>query len=82
MFYKRGTVIKAKDLPDWAGYFRKQRGTYVYLRISNASVKHLRLDKDKIHGVCFNGNVTSIDPEKFIVVCDVLDMARNVQEVQ
>jgi len=82
MFYERGTIIKAKDLLDWAGYFRKQTGTYVYLRLSNAAVKHLRLDENKIHGICFNGNVASIDPEKFIVVCDVLDMARNVQEVQ
>ena len=82
MIYERGTTIKAKDLPDWAGYFRKQIGTYVYLRISDAAVKHLRLDENKIHGVCFNGNVASIDPEKFIVVCDVLDMARNVQNIR
>ena len=73
-----GSMVSAKDVPTWAGYFRKPAGTYVYLRISPGSAKYLGLNTDRVYGVCFNGNIVAINPLKPVVLCDVFDMARNI----
>ena len=80
-----------RDVPTWAGYFRKpDGGTYVYLRIAPSSAEYYGLiteekrihgissTDDKVYGVCFNGNIVAINPLKPVVLCDVFDMARNI----
>jgi len=71
-------TIPAEDVPTWAGYFRKPKGEYVYLRMAHAAVKFLGLDDSKVYGVCFTGNVVALYPDHQVVLCDVIDMARNV----
>jgi len=77
-----GSMVLAKDVPDWAGYFRKPAGTYVYLKMAPSTVKRCGLNCgsniNKIHGICFNGNITTLNPLKPVVLCDVFDMARNI----
>ena len=85
-----GSMVKAEDVPTWAGYFRKPGGTYVYLRIAPSSAEYYGLNTeakrvygisftgDKVYGVCFNGNIVDINPLKSVVLCDVFDMARNI----
>lgn len=57
-------LVPAKDVRQ---AFRKRTGEYVYLRLSESSVKFLKLDETKIYGVCFNGNVAVVDPDKLVV---------------
>ncbi|KKK79529.1 hypothetical protein LCGC14_2832580 [marine sediment metagenome] len=71
-------TIRAGDVPTWAGYFRKPTGTYVYLRIAAGPTKFHGLAPDKVHGVCFNGNMATLNPSDPVVLCDVFDMARNI----
>jgi len=85
-----GSMILAKDVPNWAGYFRKPAGTYVYLRIAPSSAEYyglnteakriygISLTDNKVYGVCFNGNMVALSPLKPVVLCDVFDMARNI----
>lgn len=73
-----GSMVLAKDVPDWAGYFRKPAGTYVYLRIAPSSAKYYGLNTNRVYGVCFNGNMVALNPLKPVVLCDVFDMARNI----
>lgn len=71
-------VVKAKDVPTWAGYFKKSKGTHVYLRMTPSTVKFHGLDTNKVYGVSFTGNVVALNPLKLVILCDVFDMARNI----
>ncbi len=71
--------MKAIDIAQ-GSYFRKMTGTYVYLRISDASVKYLGLDTDWIYGVCFNGNITRLQPNKPVIAESVNSFLKNTEE--
>lgn len=73
-----GSIVRAEDVPTWAGYFRKPGGTYVYLRITPNAAKYHGLNADRVYGVCFTGNIVSFNPLKSVVLCDVFDMAQNI----
>lgn len=61
-------------------FFRKRRGTYVYMRISASAVRYLQLPADKVYGVCFNGNVAAVAPDTRITPCTVADFAQNIED--
>jgi len=71
-------MVLAKDVPTWAGYFRKPGGTYVYLRMAPSTVKYHGLNTNRVYGVCFTGNIVVLNPLAPVVLCDVFDMARNI----
>ena len=52
---------------DEGGFFRKLRGSYIYLRLSESAVYHHGLDPNQIHGVCHNGNMCSVERDKKVV---------------
>lgn len=72
-------LIEASNIRD-GEYFRKKQGTYVYLRISNSSVGYINLDRTKVHGICFNGNITIVEPNTLVHRCTFEDFAKNVQD--
>ena len=74
-------LVKAKEV-EWGQCFRKKTGSYVYLRISEPSAKFHKLDPEKVYGVCFNGNITDIDPETLVVTMKPSDMDDNRKEHQ
>jgi hypothetical protein len=61
-------------------FFVKRTGTYVYLRLSKSSVKHFGLSPDKVYGVCFNGNTTTLDPNTLVRPTDVNALVKNMDE--
>lgn len=71
-------TIPAKDVPTYGGFFRKPGGEYVHMRISEASVRFLKLDESKVYGVTFTGNVSVLDPDKPVVLCTVDGLVANV----
>lgn len=72
-------MVKASEIQQ-GQFFRKRRGTYVYLRVSESSVRFLKLPEDKIYGVCFNGNVAVVDPDTFVERCVVGDFVKNIED--
>ena len=46
--------------------FVKKQGEYVYIKMSESSVKHLNLDPMKCYGMCFNGNTTTMEPDTLV----------------
>lgn len=64
-------------------FFRKRTGTYVFLRMSPSSVKHLGLEGDNqfhVYGVCFNGNVTKVKIGTEVVSATVQEFLGNIKE--
>lgn len=59
-------------------FFRKKQGTYVYLKISESSVKYMKLDATKIHGVCYNGNMASVERTTLVERCTLGDFVKNI----
>ena len=72
-------LIEASNIRD-GEYFRKKNGNYVYLKISNSSVGYINLDRTKTHGICFNGNITIVEPNTMVYRCTFEDFAKNVEE--
>ena len=61
-------------------FFRKRKGIYVFVRISDSSANFLGLDPTKIHGVCFNGNTCSIDKDKIVMRSELSDFYKNIED--
>lgn len=61
-------------------FFRKRKGEYTYLRLSESSVKFMKLDLTKIWGVCFNGNVTSVEASTRVEDCSLGDFVKNIDD--
>lgn len=72
-------TTKACDIVE-GGYFRKITGTYAYLRISKASVKHHGLGQDFVYGVCFNGNITCLKADREVVEISIEEFLENVEQ--
>ena len=70
-------AVRARDIRQ-GGYFKKMKGSYTYLRISESSVKFLKLDPTLIYGVCFNGNVTAVKPDTLVERCTLGDFVKNI----
>lgn len=68
-----GSCIKRKqqEIPaselNQGDFFRKPRGEYVYIRISDSAARFNGMDMSKIHGVCHNGNMCSVDKMRRVV---------------
>lgn len=60
-------LVPASAISDWGGCFRKKTGSYVYMRLSESSVKFLKLDPDYVYGVCYNGNVAKVKKDTLVV---------------
>lgn len=75
-------LVEAQEIPDWGGAFRKERGTYVYLKISKASAAFLKLDPAFIYGVTFNGNVAAVPLKTRVVPMTLKNMLENVAETE
>jgi hypothetical protein len=60
------SLVPAKDVQD-GHFFRKRTGTVVYVKLTSSSVRFLKLDPEKVYGVCDYGNVTVLDPDKNVV---------------
>ena len=76
---KGGILIEASNIRD-GEYFRKKNGEYVYLKMSNSSIGYVNLDRTKTHGICFNGNITIVEPYTAVIRCTFEDFAKNVQD--
>ena len=59
-------------------FFKKRKGEYTYLRISESSVKWIKADHTKIYGVCFNGNVTCVASNTLVEPCSLGDFVKNI----
>ena len=71
--------IKASAVPQ-GQFFRKRRGEYVYLRISESSLKFMKVDTTKVYGVCFNGNVAVVGPDTLVEPCSLSDFTKNIDD--
>ena len=72
--------VKAKDVSDYGGCFRKKSGSYWYLRVSESAVKFLKLDATKVYGVSHNGNITVVEADKVVIEGSLRDMQANADE--
>ena len=52
-------LIDAADVPG-GDFFRKRTGSTPYVRLTESSVRYLKLDGDKVWGVTDYGNVTQV----------------------
>jgi hypothetical protein len=59
-------------------FFKKRKGEYTYLRISESSVKWIKADPTKIYGVCFNGNITCVAANTPVEPCSLGDFVKNI----
>lgn len=59
-------LVPAKDVQD-GHFFRKRTGTTPYVRLTESSVRFLKLNPDKVYGVTSYGNVTVMEPDKLVV---------------
>jgi len=58
--------------------FRKKNGTFAYMRLSESSVRHHRLDHEThIYGACYNGNITKVKKGTLVEPVDVSVMREN-----
>jgi hypothetical protein len=73
---KKRPVVPAKDIQH---AFRKKTGEFVYLRISESSLKFLGMDTNFVYGITYNGNVTKVEPETLVCPMAIEDMMGNVQ---
>ena len=69
--------MKLVPVKDVRQAFRKRTGEYVYIRLSESSVKFLKLDETKVYGVCFNGNVSVMEPDKLVVEMPLESVLKN-----
>ncbi len=69
-------VVQASEIPQ-GQCFRKRTGSYVYLRISPASLKFWGLNDEDVFGVCFNGNMCSLAGHTMVVQMPPIAMADN-----
>jgi hypothetical protein len=74
-------LIEASNIKQ-GEYFRKKNGEYVYLKMSNTSIGYINLDRTKTHGICFNGNITIVEPYTLVYRCTFTDFAKNVADNQ
>ena len=74
MSARMGKISEARDVQ---GCFRKRTGSFVYLRLSDSSVRVLDLEPIFIYGVCYNGNVTRVMPDTLVVEMSLQDMLSN-----
>jgi hypothetical protein len=74
-------TVLAMTIPE-GGFFRKQTGTIVYLRVSESSVGFHKLDKAKVYGVAYNGNMCCVAPNLPVVPCDARQMDQNRNDDQ
>ena len=65
MHTPKSECVPAKDIPE-GGFFKKRGGSFIYLRLSDASVKFLKLDTTKVYGAHDNGNVTVVDADLLV----------------
>ena len=70
-------LVPASAISDWGGCFRKRTGEFVYMRLSESSVKFLKLDPDYVYGVCYNGNVAKVKKDTLVVPMTKFDLIRN-----
>lgn len=61
-------------------FFKKLKGSYTYLRISESAVRFMKLNPDKVWGVCFNGNITDVNPDTLVEKCSLGDFVKNIDE--
>jgi hypothetical protein len=73
--------VPARAIPR-GGFFRKRRGEMAYLRISDSAVKYLRLDREKVYGVGYNGNVSVMEPDKLVIRTTVEQFLENIGDEQ
>ncbi len=59
-------LVPAREVQD-GHFFRKRTGTVCYVKLTESSVRFLKLDPEKVYGVCDYGNVTVMDPDKNVV---------------
>lgn len=57
--------------------FRKRTGAYAYLRLSEGSVRFLKLDTNFVYGICYNGNVVKLPKDKMVAPVPVTRMDEN-----
>lgn len=72
-------IVKACDIPD-GGWFKKEKGTYVYLRISESSAQWAAFNTNYIWGVCFNGNITKVLKHNTVCQANYQDYLNNISE--
>ncbi len=75
-------LVPASAISDWGGCFRKKTGSYVYMRLSESSVKFLKLDPDFVYGVCFNGNVAKVKKDTLVVPMQKVNIVVNDMETR
>jgi hypothetical protein len=71
-------LIEASNI-NHGEYFRKKNGTYVYLRISESSLRFINIDPAEIYGVCFNGNIACVNRSTLVERCRFDDFKKNVE---
>lgn len=71
--------VKAGDL-DPGEFFRKCTGQMVYIRLSPGAMAYNGLNTELVYGACYNGNVTSLAPDKLVVLCALVDFVKNIED--
>ena len=74
-------LIEAHELSN-GDCFRKRNGTYVYIKLSDSSVKYSGLDSNLVWGVCFNGNVTTVKPTTKVHRVALRDVYQNLVDLE
>lgn len=70
-------MIPVEEIP-FGQYFRKRKGAFAYLRISDNSARFLGLlHRDYVYGVAYNGNVTKVERGTLVHPTDASVMAMN-----
>jgi hypothetical protein len=72
----KSECVSVQDIGDGC-FFKKQKGGFVFIRMSESSVRFLKLDPSKVYGVCFNGNVSVLEPETLVVPQTLEDWNNN-----
>ncbi len=60
--------------------FRKRTGTYVYLRISESSVRFAKMDEGVVWGVSYNGNLARVERDTKVVRMPSTTMLLNIDD--
>lgn len=72
-------LIRARDIPE-GKCFVKKGGSYAYLRISDRGLNFclgVQNDEGRVYGICYNGNLTSVDPETLVHPASIESMWAN-----
>lgn len=75
-------LVAVEDVPE-GGFFRKRNGEFTYVRISHASAgRFINQTHDRIFGVTYNGNITSVEHGTKVQLCTIDDFAENIRTDQ